>query len=72
MRWLRIVRIRRAQQLLETTTKPVEMIVTLVGFGSSSTFRTHFVDVVGTNPASYRRNFVGSTPTSGRSSLSHR
>jgi transcriptional regulator GlxA family with amidase domain len=72
MRWLRIVRIRRAQQLLETTTKPVEMIATLVGFGSSSTFRTHFVDVVGTNPASYRRNFVGSTPTSGRSSLSHR
>lgn len=56
--WLRQVRIRRSQQLLETTRHSIEDIAHAVGFGSATTFRTNFVDVVGTSPTAYRRSFT--------------
>lgn len=55
--WLKRARIRRAQQLLETTSHPVERIAELAGFGSTAAFRTRFVRQVGTAPLSYRRAF---------------
>jgi transcriptional regulator GlxA family with amidase domain len=62
--WLRAIRIRRAQCLLETTNEPIDAVARLVGFGSTNTFRDHFTDLVGANPTSYRRSFKGSsTPT---------
>ena len=55
--WVARARIRRAQQLLETSRHPVERIAAEVGFGSSATFRDRFRRVVGTSPQAYRRVF---------------
>jgi transcriptional regulator GlxA family with amidase domain len=57
LRWLARCRLRRAQQLLETTTEPVDRIAGLVGFGSPVTFRDRFRRLVGTSPQAYRRAF---------------
>jgi transcriptional regulator GlxA family with amidase domain len=59
LRWLHITRLRRAQHLLETTGCSVDHIARQVGFGSTSTFREWFREVVGTSPQSYRRSFRG-------------
>jgi transcriptional regulator GlxA family with amidase domain len=56
--WLRAVRIRRAQHLLETTDASVEALARLVGFGSTTTFRDHFTHLVGTTPTHYRHSFT--------------
>jgi transcriptional regulator GlxA family with amidase domain len=59
-RWLRRSRIRRAQYLLETTGHSVERIAIQVGFGSPTSFRDRFKQLVGTSPHTYRRAFQGS------------
>ena len=55
--WVAAARVRRAQQLLETTSLSVEEVGLHSGFGSASVLRGHFAGIVGTSPASYRRNF---------------
>jgi AraC family transcriptional activator FtrA len=57
LRWLLQQRIRRAQELLETTDHPVERIATWCGFGSAANFRQHFTRMVRTSPQAYRRTF---------------
>src|SRR5918997_1468994 len=57
LRWLQRARIRRAQSLLETTGHPVERIAGEVGFGSPTSFRDLFKNLVGTSPRDYRRAF---------------
>jgi transcriptional regulator GlxA family with amidase domain len=57
LQWLLRARIRRAQQLLETTDHPVDRIATQVGFGSPTAFRERFKRVVGTGPLAYRTAF---------------
>jgi transcriptional regulator GlxA family with amidase domain len=57
LRYLLSLRVRRAQQLLETTTLSVEHIATDVGFGSVTSLREHFRRVVMTSPQAYRRAF---------------
>ena len=59
LRWLHRSRLRRAQALLETTDQPIERIAQRVGFGSPTTFRDRFKQVVGTSPQAYRRAFRG-------------
>ncbi|MFI5952426.1 GlxA family transcriptional regulator [Cryptosporangium sp. NPDC051539] len=59
LQWLNRVRLRRAQQLLETTGQPVERIASQVGFTAASTFRDRFKRLVGVSPAAYRRSFPG-------------
>ena len=59
LQWLLTERIRRAQQLLETTDMSVERIATKVGFDSATNLRERFVRVVGTTPTAYRRTFGG-------------
>jgi transcriptional regulator GlxA family with amidase domain len=56
-RWLIAARVRRAQQLLEATSEPIELIAREVGFVSPSNFRAHFTRIVGTNPRTYRQDF---------------
>jgi transcriptional regulator GlxA family with amidase domain len=51
------LRVRRAQQLLETTTLSVEHIATDAGFGSVTSLRDHLRRVVMTSPQAYRRAF---------------
>ena len=58
--WLGRTRIRHAQRLLETTSYPVERIAGMVGFGSPTSFRDLFKNLVGTSPRDYRRTFGGS------------
>jgi transcriptional regulator GlxA family with amidase domain len=56
-RWLTGQRILFAQQLLEETDEPVEIIAERSGFGNSTAFRHHFRIWRGTTPYAYRRTF---------------
>lgn len=62
LQWLLTQRIRRAQELLETTDHGVDRIADLVGMGTAATLRRHFLRVVGVSPAAYRRAFHDESP----------
>ena len=53
--WILQRRVRRAQELLETTSISIEAVAHAVGFPAASTFRERFRAIVGTNPLNYRR-----------------
>jgi transcriptional regulator GlxA family with amidase domain len=55
--WLLTLRVRRAQELLESTALSVERVAAEAGFGSTAAFRDRFRRVVGTSPLTYRRAF---------------
>lgn len=55
--WIAKARVRRAQQLLETTRLPIERIAAEAGFRSASVPREHFGAAVGVSPLSYRQSF---------------
>ena len=57
MRWLTGQRILLAQQLLEETEEPVELIAEQAGFGNATALRHHFRAWRGTTPQAYRRAF---------------
>lgn len=55
MRWLTHQRILRAQDLLEATTLPVEVIASRVGLGTAVNLRQHFRRETSTTPTAYRQ-----------------
>lgn len=57
LQWLLAVRIRRAQELLETTRRGVDDVAFRCGFESPVTFRARFRKLVGVNPSAYRARF---------------
>ncbi len=57
IQWVAGVRIRHAQELLETTDYTVDRIAGQVGFASTSNFRAQFVQTVGVTPGAYRKTF---------------
>jgi transcriptional regulator GlxA family with amidase domain len=57
--WVARMRVRRAQQLLETTGHPVDRVASLVGLASATTLRAQFQRLLGTSPRAYRRSFPG-------------
>jgi AraC family transcriptional activator FtrA len=57
LQWLLNQRIRRAQELLETTDDSVESIVGATGMGTATTLRRHFNQALGVPPDTYRRTF---------------
>ncbi|WP_151477901.1 helix-turn-helix domain-containing protein [Streptomyces albicerus] len=57
LQWLLTQRIRRAQELLETTDDSVDAIATATGMGTATTLRRHFNRTVGVPPDTYRRTF---------------
>ncbi|GAA3929750.1 helix-turn-helix domain-containing protein [Actinomadura viridis] len=57
LQWLLTQRIRRAQELLETTDDSVDTIAAAVGMGTATTLRRHFNRTVGVPPDTYRRTF---------------
>jgi len=59
LQWLKRSRLRKAQCLLETSGHPIEWIAMQVGFGSSTTLRDQFKQLVGVSPQAYRRAFRG-------------
>ncbi|WP_312515353.1 GlxA family transcriptional regulator [Massilia sp.] len=59
LRWLCKSRVRRTQQLLETTNLSIEQIATTVGFGTPTSLREHFRGIVGVSPTAYKRSVGG-------------
>ena len=57
LQWLLTQRIRRAQELLETTDDVVDAIAAATGMGTATTLRRHFNRTVGVPPDTYRRTF---------------
>jgi AraC family transcriptional activator FtrA len=57
LHWLLLQRVRRAQEMLETTNTPVEAVATACGFGTATNMRAHFKKHAGVPPATYRRTF---------------
>lgn len=57
LRWLLTQRIRRAQELLETSPLSVEQIASRTGIGTATTLRRHFSHQLGVPPETYRRTF---------------
>jgi transcriptional regulator GlxA family with amidase domain len=57
LQWLLEQRVRRAQELLETTGESVEQIARRAGFGTSASLRQHFGRIVTISPQSYRHVF---------------
>ncbi|MDH6144107.1 AraC family transcriptional activator FtrA [Kitasatospora sp. GP30] len=57
LQWLLTQRIRRAQELLETTDDSVDRIAEVTGMGTATTLRRHFNRTVGVPPDTYRRTF---------------
>ncbi|MFI0724390.1 helix-turn-helix domain-containing protein [Streptomyces sp. NPDC021224] len=57
LQWLLAQRVRRAQELLETTDRGIDAVAAATGLGSAATLRRHFHRVVGVPPDTYRRTF---------------
>jgi AraC family transcriptional activator FtrA len=55
--WLLRQRLRRAQQLLETTDLAIDVVAGRSGFQNAGNLRKHFHAVLRTTPQSYRRTF---------------
>lgn len=55
--WLTHQRVIRAQQLLESTELPVDVIARHCGFSSAAAMRPHFRRLVGVTPVAYRETF---------------
>jgi transcriptional regulator GlxA family with amidase domain len=60
LQWLLAARVRRAQELLETSRRPIDDIALRCGFESSITFRARFRKLVGLNPSAFRQRFAAS------------
>ena len=63
LQWAITARVRRAQQLLETTSLSIERIATEVGFETAASLRERFGQIVGVSPNAYRRAFGGGMPS---------
>jgi len=55
--WLLSQRLSRAEELLETTTLPIEQIADRVGYRSAAVFREQFTARRGVPPRDYRQTF---------------
>lgn len=55
--WLNAERVARAQQLLETSDLPIEVVAGEAGFGTPLGLRQQFAAQLGTTPSQYRRMF---------------
>ncbi|WP_328837673.1 helix-turn-helix domain-containing protein [Streptomyces europaeiscabiei] len=62
LQWLLTQRIRRAQELLETTPHSIDTIATATGMGTATTLRRHFNRTLGVPPDTYRRTFHATRP----------
>lgn len=57
--WLLAERLKRSQELLESTVTSIDRIAGLVGFQSASILRQHFKKRFGVSPRDWRRTFQG-------------
>jgi AraC family transcriptional activator FtrA len=57
LQWLHAQRVRRAEELLESTDDSVEQVAARSGMGTAATLRRHFSRAAGVPPETYRRTF---------------
>lgn len=57
--WLLAERLRRSQELLESSRASIDQIAELVGFPSAGILRQHFKKAFGVSPRDWRRTFQG-------------
>jgi transcriptional regulator GlxA family with amidase domain len=55
--WITAQRVLLAEELLESTERPVERVAADAGFGNAAALRHHFVRARGVSPQEYRRTF---------------
>jgi transcriptional regulator GlxA family with amidase domain len=55
--WVTAQRLLLAEQLLEESDTPIEVVASRSGFGNAATLRHHFTQARGTTPLAYRRTF---------------
>lgn len=65
LKWILSARVRRAQQLLESSSLSIEDVATAAGFESSSAFRDRFHRQVGASPSSWRNTYGASRRLAG-------
>ncbi|SEQ41037.1 helix-turn-helix domain-containing protein [Microlunatus flavus] len=66
LQWLTAERVRRARQLLESTTLPVEQVAEQCGLGTAANLRIHFARQTGVSPSAYRAAFAETGVCEGR------
>jgi len=59
LQWILAAKIRRSQQLLETTDLSVEDVAAGAGFSSASAFRDRFHRITGASPTTWRKTYRG-------------
>lgn len=57
LQWLLTQRVRRAQELLETSNETVDRVADITGLGTAANLRKHFARRYGVSPSAYRRTF---------------
>ncbi|MEU4195538.1 helix-turn-helix domain-containing protein [Kribbella sp. NPDC026611] len=57
LQWLTLQRIRAAQELLETTDLPIDIVAHHSGFATGNSLRQHLRASLGVSPSTYRRTF---------------
>ncbi len=60
--WLIVERIQRSQELLESTSLPIDAIAVQVGFQSATSLRQHFKNRLDVTPSEWRKTFQGKQP----------
>ena len=60
--WLIVERIQRSQELLESTSLPIDAIAAQVGFQSATSLRQHFKNRLDVTPSEWRKTFQGKQP----------
>ncbi|MFF1508149.1 helix-turn-helix domain-containing protein [Streptomyces sp. NPDC058326] len=65
LQWLLTQRIRRAQELLESSGDSLDTIAAATGMGTATTLRRHFNRTLGVPPDAYRRTFRRSVARAG-------
>ncbi|MDQ4009075.1 MAG: helix-turn-helix domain-containing protein [Actinomycetota bacterium] len=56
--WVTAQRLLLAEQLLEESDAPIDVVASRTGFGNAATLRHHFAQARGTTPQAYRRTFA--------------
>jgi AraC family transcriptional regulator, transcriptional activator FtrA len=69
LRWLTHQRVVRAQQLLEVSDLPVDVVARRTGFGTAANLRVHFRRATGASPNEHRRRHRGRREPTDRAEL---
>lgn len=69
--WLTAERLQRTQELLESTSLPIDAIAAQIGFQSATSLRQHFKHRFGVTPGEWRKTFQGKQPPTAGTPVTH-